>query len=461
MSKIEHLVVLMLENRSFDGVLGWLYPKSGAFDGLDGTEANPWHKPDGSVESVPVWNDVGMRPETAWIPDPDPGELFTDMTMQIFGLGGTPAGPATMRGFVDNYMRQPPAARPYHPKAVMHCFTPPHVPVISRLATAFGVSDRWFASAPCETWPNRFFAHTGNGGGWANNDRSRFPRRLPRLLPTVFRRLDRHGKTWRIYFHDIPQAATLADLWIRIPTNFRLFDEFLIDASDGLLPNYSFIEPRYYPSPLLDHAPNDAHPPHNVAFAEQLIAAVYNAVRQAPTWEKTLLLVTFDEHGGCFDHVPPPPAVPPGGPYPDGFRFDRYGVRVPAVLVSPYIAEASVIRPPAAADGGDAYPFDHSSIVATLHRLFGLGPAPTPRVAAAPDMLSALTLDAPDNGGPALLEASAAVATPDNIRALRRARWNHHQQSLRHPVMRLPGLMAQAAGHFHHAKRRKRPPPSR
>jgi phospholipase C len=440
MGKIEHLVVLMLENRSFDSMLGWLDPKSDAFEGLDGSEANPWHKPDGSVEVIPVWNDSGMVAETACMPDPDPGELFTDMNMQIFGLGCTPADPPTMSGFVDNYMRQPPVSRRYDPKAVMHCFTPQQVPVISRLATAFGVSDCWFASAPCETWPNRFFTHTGAGGGWVNNDRSRFPRRLPQLLPTVFRRLERCGRSWRIYFHDVPQAASLVDLWVKIPTHFRLFDEFLTDARDGRLPNYSFIEPRYYPSRLLNYAPNNEHPPHNVLFGEQLIAAVYNAVRGAPTLEKTLLLVTFDEHGGCFDHVPPPPAEPPGAPYPDGFRFDRYGVRVPAVFASPYIPPGSVIRPPPpAGDYAAPCPFDHGAIVATLHRLFDLGPAPTPRVALAPDLLSALTLETPDNPGPPSLQASSAGGRPEDVCALARARWNHHQQTLRHPVMRCRG----------------------
>jgi phospholipase C len=149
---VKHVVVLMLENRSFDCMLGRLYEKSDAFEGLSGAEANPWHKPDGTAEQIAVWNDSGMAPATACIPDPDPGELFAqDMNVQIFGLGGDPHGTPTMQGFVDSYVRQQPADAPFDPKSVMHYFTPQQVPVISALAKAFGVCDQWHASAPCQT----------------------------------------------------------------------------------------------------------------------------------------------------------------------------------------------------------------------------------------------------------------------------------------------------------------------
>ncbi|MDQ2803694.1 MAG: hypothetical protein M3Y41_13825, partial [Pseudomonadota bacterium] len=402
MRKIDHLVVLMLENRSFDNLLGRLYPAGPAFDGLTGDEWNPLHAPDGTTRPIGVWNAAEVGPEATCIPDPDPGELFEDLTMQIFGLGRSPEGTPRMDGFVDNYARQPASDKRIDPKAVMHAFTPEQMPVLSGLARAFGVSDRWFASAPCQTWPNRLFAHTGTAGGQVNN----YSIPLPFFLPTVFRRLERYGESWRVYFHDVPQTAALAEIWTRIPTHFRLFQrEFARDAARGQLPAYSFIEPRYYASRLTGKPQNDAHPPHNVAYAEQLVAAVYNALRAGSAWDRTLLVVTYDEHGGCYDHVPPPAAVPPGPPYPDGFTFDRFGPRVPAVLASPWIRPGSVVRPPK-----DGPPFDHTSLIATLHRLFDLGPAPTPRVAAAPDLLSALALDAPDNRGPEQLEPSDARA---------------------------------------------------
>lgn len=267
------------------------------------------------------------------------------------------------------------------------------------------------------------------------------------FLPTIFRRLDRRGYSWRVYFHDLPQAATLIDLWPKIPTRFCLYDaEFERHALSGRLPNYSFVEPRYYPSRWEQSLPNDQHPPHDVRHGDSLIAKVYNAVRAAPTWERTLLVIVYDEHGGCFDHAPPPAAVSPGGPYPDGFRFDRYGVRVPAVIVSPFIKPGSIVRPGAEADGEPAYPFDHGSIQATLHKLFDLGPPLTPRVAAAPDLLSALTLAAPENGGPESIAAEEPRASREEVRAYARRPHNHHQANLRSPAQLLPGAAAHVVG---------------
>ncbi len=353
-----------------------------------------------------------------------------------------------MTEFVDNYIRQPPQNGAPDPRAVMHYFVPEQVPVISQLAKSFGVSDRWHASAPCETWPNRYFMHSGSGGGYVNNERSRFPYRWPRSMPTIFRRLGARGYSWKIYFHDIPQAATLVDLWVKIPTHFCLFDaEFERHASTGRLPNYSFIEPRYYPSRMLNVVPNDQHPPHNMIYGEQLIAAVYNAVRRAPTWPQTLLIVTYDEHGGCFDHVAPPAAVPPGGPYPDGFAFDRYGVRVPAIIISPYVAPGSIIRP-GHSNGSPWYPFDHCSVQATLHRIFDLGAPLTPRVAAAPDLLEALTLDAPKNHGPEQVSAEQRLPSAAEVRAHHRLPRNRHQRNLRSPVLGLPAVAAGLVGHL-------------
>ena len=449
MPKIEHVVVLMLENRSFDAMLGQLYPKSERFDGLDMTESNPWHKPDGTVEKIRVWSTQGeFGPR---LPDPEPGESFEDITMQLFGLGAAPAGIPSMTGFVDNYLH--PKERgdrgsediTPEPGTIMHTFTPAQTPALSSLARAFGVSDRWFSSAPCETWPNRYFTHAGTAGGWVNNERSRFPYRWPRFLPTIFRRLNSRGYKWRIYFHDLPQAATLVDLWPKIPTRFCLFqDEFERHAMSGRLAHYSFIEPRYFPWP--SSPPSDQHPPHDIRSGDQLIASVYNAVRAAPTWEKTLLVVVYDEHGGCFDHVPPPPAVPPGGRARDGFRFDRYGPRVPAVVVSPFVPPGSIIRPPAGVEDRPSYPFDHCSIQATLHRLFDLGPPLTPRVAAAPDLLSALSLAAPDNAGPGRLHVQEPHDAAEHARALRRRPENRHQANLRSPALFGPAAAAHLVG---------------
>ncbi len=429
---ILHVVVLMLENRSFDCMFGMLQAKVTGVDGLRGDETNPWHAADGSIEQIGVWNDAALTAASATIPDPDPGELYADIAMQLRGLNGD----APMGGFVDNYMRQPAADRPYDPKAVMHYFTPDQVPALSRLAGSFGVSDRWFASAPCQTWPNRFFVHTGTAGGYVNND----PPHFPYLMPTVCGRLaDRHCD-WRVYFHDFPQAATLARLWDDVPTHFRFFNAFLADAAAGTLPSYSFIEPRYFTDTVLNLIPNDMHPPHNIGFGDQLVAQVYNAVRAGPRWKQTLLIVTYDEHGGCYDHVVPPAATPPDDLTPDQVVFDRYGVRVPAVIVSPYVRAGSLIRP------AGAVPFDHTSVAATLRKLFGIQPL-TARDAAAPDLLDALDTR-PDNDGPDRIVAAVPPPAVAEVSRVANKPPNDLQASLAAAAVQLPTSGANVAAHI-------------
>lgn len=446
---IEHVVVLMLENRSFDCMFGRLYPERDGFEGLTGKETNPYHQPNGPVRILPVWNDTAMDAVSATIPDPDPGELFADMNVQLFGLNGQPgADPPPMNGFIDNYMRQPPTAPGPDPMAVMHYFTPDQVPVISRLARAFGVCDQWHASTPCQTWPNRFFAHTATAGGYVNNS----PTHFPYMMPSIFKRLTDKKRSWRVYFHDLPQAATLADIWLEAPLRFRLFDEaFAEDARDGSLPNYSFIEPRYFTDDVLGLMSNDAHPPHNVVYSEQLIANVYNAVRGAPTWKKTLLIITYDEHGGCFDHMPPPLAAPPAVGTPAGeFAFDRYGVRVPAVIISPYMPAGEIVR--SAEEGlphrGPPCPFDHTSIIATLNKLFDLGPPLTGRDAVAPDLLGPLSLEAPDNDGPATIPPPTFQPTAGQVIKLAGAPPNKMQEVLCKMAAHLPSSATVAGAHI-------------
>jgi phospholipase C len=437
---IRHVVVLMLENRSFDCMLGRLYLKSAAFDGIDGSETNTWHMPDGTERQIQVWADPTLTAQTVVIPDPDPGELFDDIQMQLRGLADdarTLNPTFTMGGFVDNYMRQPVTTPPSDPRAVMHCFTPDQVPVISQLARAFGVSDRWHASAPCQTWPNRFFAHTGTAAGYVNNTPTHFPYRMP----TVFSRLSAVGQTWQIYFHDIPQSSTLADLWQHTLTNFSHFEhDFASDAANSRLPSYSFIEPRYFTDTVLNKVPNDSHPPHNVAYGEQLIADVYNALRSGPAWQQTLLLITCDEHGGCYDHAPPPRATPPDVLHPDGFDFSYFGIRVPAVIISPYVKAGSVLRPPGTT------PFDHTSIIATLRKLFKIA-ALTHRDAAAPDLLGSL-LEEPLTNGPASITAPAPPPAPAVVARVAAKPPNDLQASLSTLAMQLPTIGANVGAHI-------------
>ncbi len=426
LDQIKHVVVLMLENRSFDNLLGKLYPKTPAFDGLAGDEINIG--PQG--ERVQVRNFTGTDVATMSIPDPDPGELFTDINLQIFGDSAAPPdAKATMGGFVESYLGQA-AVVPgtYNASHVMNYFMPEQVPVISRLARQFAVCDRWFASAPCQTWPNRFFVHTGTANGFENNE----PAHFPYQMPTIFNQFQYAGipSGWKIYYHDFAQTWALAKLWLLLD-HFHYYDQFERDAANGTLPAYAFIEPRYYPHPK--ELPNDQHPPHVVSLGEQLIADVYNALRSGPAWRQTLLIITYDEHGGCYDHVAPPAAHPPGAVATSPFNFDRYGVRVPAVIVSPYIAPGTVLRPL-----GDV-PYDHTSVLATLRKCFpALGAPLSLREAAAPDLGTALTLQQPTNLGPPHLEALPFTPTPSQVAKAQMAPLNGMQKALATLAANLP-----------------------
>lgn len=420
--KIEHIVVLMLENRSFDCMLGQLYPKSKDFNGLSGKETNPLQgQPD-----VKVWSSDDSNPQSMCIPKPDPGEEWDDMNMQLFGLNTPPSTqPPKMNGFVNNYMQQ--TGRPadeYDPKAIMHYYTPKQLPALSQLAKQYAVSDQWFASAPCQTWPNRFFVHTATANGYVNNS----PYHYLYEMNTIFNALTEVNQSWRIYFGDFPQSAVLSKLWPYYK-NFDLIERFQDDAKNGTLPAYTFIEPRYFPAKKLATA---QHPPHHIRAGDQFVAEIYNAIRTSPLWEKTLLIITFDEHGGCYDHVPPPLAVPPSDTVTTPFNFDRYGVRVPAVLVSPYIKEGTILRVvdnDVVPHNGPPYPFDHTSIIATIRKCFKIKNPLTNRDAVAPDLEKVLNLSAPKNNGP-LISLPDFEYTENDLKIARQKPLDALQQTL-------------------------------
>ena len=414
---IEHFVVLMLENRSFDNIFGFLYPDKLAAD-FDGLAQTPGaHNPDpGGGAPIAPWTDDGNPPAAQTMPDPNPAERFDDMTRQLYG-DGAPGGRASMDGFTSNY-----AAHGGRPHDIMHCFTPTQLPALSALAQHYAVCDRWFASAPCETWPNRFFVHTGTANGYENNTLEGFPFHMQ----TIFNELEGVAP-WKIYSHDFAQTTMLSRLWPYMKSNFASFDAFAADADSPDMPAYCFIEPQYYPG---ERMPNDMHPPHHVGYADALVAQVYNTVRKSRHWGSTMLIVLFDEHGGCYDHVPPPAAVPPEPPRPgQKFAFDRYGARVPAVVVSPYTAPGTVLR----ADAGQP-PYDHTSIPRTLRKRFGIAAPLSAREATAPDLGKALNSAQDVDHAPAALPVAAPAGAAHDL-----------VQALAAPLNRLQMLMHQAA----------------
>lgn len=419
MADIQHFVVLMLENRSFDTVLGRLVTPAAGFNGLPHDAANVW-----SGHTYYARDPIDTR-QPFTVPTPDPGEKFVDISQQIFGSSPV----ADMSGFAVNYTRQPTDGnRANDPQAVMYSYMPEQLPVLHTLARAFAVSDQWFASAPCQTWPNRFFAHTGTCNGVVDN--SDFARRgqLPFPAPSIFRALEDASVPWRVYFHDLPQSILLADALPLAPLRFRPFAQFLADAGTGHLPAYSFIEPHYFANIVTGTPPNDQHPPHDVQFAERLVYDVYTALRASPAWNRTLLLITYDEHGGCYDHVPPPRAAPPDeamrNPY--NFIFDRFGVRVPAIVVSPWVSPGSLLQP--LADG--PVPFDHTSIIRTVRDLFDISGAFGKRELAAPSLKRYLDLPRPTNPGPPELPKPTVTADRTLLQQIGNAAVNDFQSAL-------------------------------
>jgi phospholipase C len=316
------------------------------------------------------------------------------------------------------------------------------------------VCDRWFASVPCQTWPNRAFVHAGTSCGRVNNldkepDDNTPPDPLHYNTKTIFNVLHELGVTWKVYAdNSIPGIPTLTryEFLTQLASPFLAghfcgFGQFQKDAAAGKLPSYSFIEPSFL------ERKNDQHPPHDVSAGDHYLYEIWKAVSQGPGWDHTLLIITYDEHGGCYDHVPPPRTAvrPDGSPPQQPFAFDRYGVRVPAVFVSPWIEAGTVFR---TTPGGTEY--DHTSILATLRdwqdlaNRSGAKWLASARIAKAPIIASVLTRKAPRTDVPAIDEPqlSASAAAPSMDTSL-----NGHQRTLLAAALRLApaGLENEAA----------------
>jgi phospholipase C len=390
LSTIEHIVVLMLENRSFDSMLGFLYadqgnksPSGQAFEGLTGKESNP----DSNGKSVPVFKIKSTDKNAYFMPGADPGEGYNATNSELFGNVHAPTPPvATNKGFVTDFAYtlgwETTEKWSILPGTVaqniMGMFTPEMLPVLSTLARGYAVCDHWYSSVPTETMPNRAFANAATSQGHMDDKTKTF------TVPSIFGLLGQNNLNWAIYGYDTPPLTihNFPDIAGADSSHSGLFKDFQAAAASGTLPSYTFLEPDWASTG------NSQHPNYDVALGEQLIHDVYYAVYNGKAWKQTLLIITYDEHGGCYDHVPPPSgAVPPDNtPGEYGFDFTRFGVRVPAVLVSPLIAPGTVFRVPA-----NTMPLDHTSILKTIEKRWGL-PALTARDAAAADLGDVLTL---------------------------------------------------------------------
>jgi phospholipase C len=332
------------------------------------------------------------------MPGSDPGEGYSATNSQLFGKPNPPLPPSpTNQGFVKDLaytlgwqQKSPGWAKDILPGTVaqniMGMFTPEMLPVLSGLARGYAVCDHWFCSAPTETLPNRAFAHAATSQGHMDDKAKTY------TVPSIYGALSKKNVSWSIYGytlppltrHNFPDTSSAAD------SHFGLFKDFKAAAAAGKLSAYTFLEPAWASTG------NSQHPNYDVALGEQLIYDTYYAVRNGKAWNQTLLIVTYDEHGGCYDHFPPPSgAVPPDNtPGEFGFDFKRFGVRVPAVLISPLIAAGTVFRVPAG-----AMPLDHTSILKTVEQRWGLNPL-TKRDGAAMDIGAVLTLKNPRTDDP-------------------------------------------------------------
>ena len=483
----DHVVVIMFENRSFDNLLGHLYSadeKAAAdFDGIpQGDYANT--APDGT--RVPAHVYTGATDHIMQQPQPDPGETYPHVNTQLFGTID-PAGnadidrnglqppynapaagtAATGSGFVHDYIVNYRAAKKREPTpdeyaTAMGGFSPEMLPVVSTLAREFAVYDRWFAGVPSQTFCNRSFFHASTSHGFVVNhtgdDYDKWIDAPP--APTIFNRLEDAGLTWRVYY-DATQLVSLTGM-LHAPvlerywkTNFRVMEQFYEDAADGTLPDYAFIEPRM----VFNH--NDMHPPwgatrdgelelpdgsrirlansadSDVRAGDKLAQDVYDAIRTSATASgsnamNTALVITFDEHGGTFDHVAPPAAAPPdaSGAGEMGFAFDRLGLRVPAIVVSAYTAAGTVVHDE----------MHHGSITNTLCRLHGLRPLNVRDETANP-IFNAVNLTTPRQ--PYSWPQPASLYAPANPErgARKSTDEKHHKRPLTPPARGLLGLL--------------------
>lgn len=377
-SHIKHVVVLVQENLSFDNYAGGLTYNS-AIDGLvGGSHCNPYNI------SASHSSEVCAKPVAENVAPEDPDHSISGGNMQIYGTYH-PEGldEPSMQGFVTEQVHSYELNSRNASRAaeVINYHTPEHVPVFSTMAENFVLFDRWFAAVPGPTNPNRAYLTSGASHGHGMNDDDFLNSTLPQR--SIFQQLSELNITWVNYSNttDFPPDAmfyTWAAESGKNETHVKPIDQFYSDAESGHLPQFTWINPECCSFMSF-------HPPSPINMGEGFVKTVYEALRSSPQWEDTLFILTFDEHGGFADHVPPPEGVPPGDNLtyteeagdgkPTTFHFDRLGIRVPTLLISPWVGKGIVQNRPAAQSGE----FTHTSILKFLSQLWDLDIL-TPRV---------------------------------------------------------------------------------
>jgi phospholipase C len=442
--RIDHVFVLMLENRAFDHVFGFSGLEGIDSDGSPTTIIGADPAQDSNIDSsthLPVKVTADPLADFALKGlDQDPGHEFEDTLMALcaqFDESGNlvhptpqyqpiPGGypPVTNGGFVENYMHPSNSddKASSTPDRIMRCFdTPKQLPVMFQLAQEFAICDQWFSSMPGPTWPNRFFLLAASTGGLDHS-----PSAAEIVTATtvegyrfengnIFDLLDDNCIEWKIFEgDDFPVSFALSGMNLNaLQGRFQNFEDFQSELSKADFgPQFVFIEPKYGAHGFDVTGPGDfacgnsMHPLDDVTRGERLIKTVYEAIRNSPHWEHSMLLIVFDEHGGFYDHVHPPTAVPPGDTMTESyiehhFQYDQLGVRVPALVISPLIPRGVI----------DHTIYDHTSMLASVERLFGMKPL-TNRDKAANDFLHLLSLEVPRPDAPTTLAEPSTNPNP-------------------------------------------------
>jgi phospholipase C len=289
----------------------------------------------------------------------------------------------------------------------LSCFNPKTLPIMSTLASEFALFDAFYAAVPGPTEVNRMYMHSASSQGMGFNDLSRLLLGFPGR--TIYHNVQDAGYTWNSYVDPVASSWVFTELRnTRYVNNYRAMPTFHADCKAGKLANYNFIEPRYFSLPLFPA--NDQHPSHSVAEGERLLKNIYESIRNSPQWNTTALIITYDEHGGFYDHMPTPVV---GVPNPDNinstkppFDFKRLGVRIPMIVASPWIPKGLVVHEAGPAQMPTATSqYDTTSILATVKKMFGLPNFLTKRDAWASSFENIFSLNAPRSDCPTKLPA--------------------------------------------------------
>ncbi len=367
--QIEHIVVVMQENHSFDNYFGTLGRGDGFTLDRHGRPINS--NPD------PMGGYVRAFHETDTC---QPGGVSQSWNASHVQFDG---------GRNDGFVRSDSGVW------AMAYFDDREIPFYHSLGKTFPLCDRYFCSVLAQTYPNRRFLMAGTAFGLISTDTSSITEDPPN--GTIFDRLNGHGISWKSYASDISTLFIIASVPKNNPTNITTINRFFADAAAGTLPSVSFVDSNI--------VTGDEEGPEDIQLGEAFVSSVVQAVMNGPAWPRTMLIWTYDEHGGYYDHVPPPPAIPPDAILPritvppdQPGSYDRYGFRVPTVVVSPHGRRDFVSH----------NVYDHTSILKTIERKWNL-PAMTYRDANAEDLFDCLDL----KGRPPFLEPPH-LAAPAN-----------------------------------------------